>query len=340
MSNIIDEKFLVTGAGGFVGGHLVTYLKSQGQNVRALVRNANEVALYQALGVDVVVGDLRDFDSLKKAVAGISGIYHIAAMFRKAGLPDQEFYDINVTGTKNLLDIAIANNVKRFIHCSTVGVHGHVEVPPANEDSPFAPGDHYQKSKLEGEELALSYFKEGLISGTIIRPAMIYGPGDMRTLKLFSMVNRRTFFYVGDGSNLVHFIDVRDLAKAFYAAMCKTELNAESFIIAGKSAVPLKQVTSLIATELGVKPPWIKLPIKLMQAIGSTCEALCKPFGIQPPIYRRRVDFFTKDRSFNSEKAARLLGFVPEKELQDVANRFGITTRNRRLISVVIERNT
>lgn len=305
------EIYLVTGAAGFTGGYLVRHLVDQGIRVRAMVRDRSRAGGLEALGVEVVEGDLTDAASLVRAVEGIKGVYHIAALFRQHGFPDSVFREVNAEGTRRLIDAAVAAGVSRLIHCSTVGVLGHIANPPADEATPYNPGDIYQQTKMEGEQIALEAFRSGRIAGVVIRPAMIFGPGDQRTLKLFRMIARKRFFYVGRGEASVHWIDVRDLARSFRLAMEHTERNAEIYIIAGREPMPLRAMADEVARQFGVSPPWFRVPVRPMQWAGSLCEAVCRPFGIEPPLYRRRVDFFTKDRSFNSAKATAELGFEP-----------------------------
>jgi len=292
---------LVTGAGGYVGSEIVRQLLKRHRPVRAMVRDPSQAAALERLGAEVVIADLQKPETLDETVRGVSWVYHIASLFRVAGRPESEFHAVNVDGTRHMLEAAIAAGVERFVHCSTVGVHGHIESPPANEEAPCNPGDPYQRTKLEGERVAMEYFRSGRIRGVTIRPAMVYGPGDTRNLKMFRMIARRLFFYVGDGTTKVHYVDVRDLARAFILAMDAQHLNAETYLIAG---------------EIGVAPPWLHLPVKPMQWLGSACEAICRPFGIEPPIFRRRVDFFTKHREFDCAKAARDLGFQPSRSLE------------------------
>ncbi len=311
-----QELYLVTGASGFVGGFMVRHLLDEGKTVRAMVRDEGKAAPLRELGVEVVVADLTDEEGLTRAVKGVRGVYHIAALFRQQGLGDEVFHEVNAEGTRRILDAAVAANVSRFVHCSTVGVLGHIENPPADEQTPYNPGDIYQRTKMAGEENALAYFREGRIPGVVIRPAMIYGPGDTRTLKLFRMIAKRIFFYVGPGLAKVHWIDVRDLARAFRLAMEHEEHNGEVYIIAGATSVPLREMAEEVASQLGVTRPWIRLPVKPMQWAGSVCEAICRPFGIEPPLYRRRVDFYTKSRDFDGSKAARDLEFKPAQTFQ------------------------
>ncbi len=313
---------LVTGAGGFVGSVLVDALLRQGVRVRAMVHSLSRQGDLAGKAGEGVAADLSDLESLRRAVVGVRYVYHIASIFRQAGLPESVFHDVNATGTARLLDACIEAGVQRVIHCSTVGVLGHINHPPADENTPFNPGDMYQRSKMDGENIALDYFRSGRIKGVVIRPAMIYGPGDERTLKMFRMIAHRRFFFVGPGKALVHFIDVRDLAQAFILAMEKSALNGEVYIVAGPRALPLVELVEIIARELGVPPLRLHLPVRPMQMLGSLCEAVCTPFRIQPPIFRRRVDFYTKNRAFDCRKAHRDLGFAPaqslEQEIRDI----------------------
>jgi PAS domain-containing protein len=155
---------------------------------------------------------------------------------------------------------------------------------------------------------------------------MIYGPGDRRTLKLFKMISKGLFFYVGRGEAKVHFVDVRDLARAFRLALEREDVSNEVCIVAGKRSFALREFAETVASILNVRAPWVRLPVKPMQLLGSLCEALCTPLGIKPPLYRRRVDFYTKHREFDCSKACSLLGYVPSQEpvdeLVDIINSY------------------
>lgn len=315
---------LVTGASGFVGSHVVREMLDHGYTVRVMVRTEGQALAFRSLDVETVLGDLRKPERLADVVRGVGSILHIASIFRQAGLPDEVYRDVNATGTQRLIDTAAAAGVSRFIHCSTNGVHGGIKNPPGNEDSPVKPGDVYQESKWEGEQIAMRAFESGRIRGAVLRPAMIYGPGDTRLLKIFRMIARRRFFYIGLGDAFVHYIDVRDLARAFRLALEHTEVNARAYIIAGREIVTLRDSAERIAKIIGVRPPWLRLPVKPMQWAGSICEAVCRPFNIEPPIFRRRVDFYTKHRSFDVSRAASEIGFEAaqslDTELREISN--------------------
>lgn len=320
------KKVLVTGASGFTGSWVLKELASRNISIRAMVRDASKFKQASLSNVEVVEGDLGNHDSLASAVNGVDAVIHIAAIFRQAGLPDEAYTQVNVEGTRKLLEFACAAGVKRFIHCSTIGVHGHITNPPATEEAPFDPGDVYQRSKLAGELVAREFFESNKINGAVIRPAMIYGPGDRRTLKIFKMLSRKRFFYVGAGDQFVHFVDVRDLARAFVDLLIAQHLHNQVYIIGGSAPMPLKDFISKITEIMDVPKPWLHLPVKPLQIAGTICEAICTPLKISPPLYRRRVDFFTKNRHFDCSKAKNDFGFKPRQELigelKDIINSY------------------
>lgn len=310
-------RILVTGASGFTGGHLVRRLAAEGHTVRAVVRRPDVCDDLRSCGIEVVKGDLLDLESLARACKGIDLIYHIAAIFRAQGISSKLFWDINVDGTRRLLDAAIQQGVARFVHCSTIGVHGHIGNPPANEETPYAPGDIYQESKVAGEKIAIDSMEKGEIALTVFRPAGIYGPGDMRFLKIFRAINKRRFPMLGSGEILYHFTYITDLVDGII--LCGTKENAagQIYILGGERYLMLNEVVAMIAAELGVPGPRIHIPLWPVYLAGACCEAVCRPFGIEPPLYRRRIDFFSKSRAFDISKAKRELGYRPNVDLKD-----------------------
>jgi nucleoside-diphosphate-sugar epimerase len=311
-------KALVTGATGFTGRVLAGQLASTGAQVRLLVRNrARWQRNGDPSGVEVLEGDVRDRQAVAAAMDGIDTVFHLAALYRVAGLPEQAYWDVHVTGTANLLEAARAAGVARFVHCSTVGVHGHVDEPPADETYRVAPADAYQRSKLEGERLALRCHREAGLPVTVIRPTAIYGPGDTRLLKLFRLAAMRPTVILGSGRIYYHMVHVDDLAESFLLAANVDAAVGEVFIVGGEEVLTLNQLLERIAATLGASGRILHLPALPAQLLGSMCEAICRPFGLSPPIYRRRVDFFTKSRAFCIDKAKRVLGYRPAVTLQD-----------------------
>jgi dihydroflavonol-4-reductase len=264
-----------------------------------------------------VTGDLRDADSLERAAEGVEVVYHIAAIYRQAGLRDNEYRAVNAEAVRTVIHAAKAGGARRVVHCSTVGVHGDVEHPPANEDGPLRPGDIYQETKLEGERVAREAARETGVEVVIARPTGIYGPGDRRLLKLFRGVARRRFVILGDGEIFYHLTYIEDLVEGFRLCGTVPAAAGRTYILAGGEVTTLNALIGLIASEAGVPPPRVHLPVWPFWTAGALCELVCSPFGIEPPLYRRRVDFFTKSRAFDISRARAELGYAPQIGLRD-----------------------
>lgn len=311
-------RALVTGATGFTGGHLVRLLQEHGDQVTALVRQRDgRAASLEAVGIEVRVGDLADRGSLAGAVRGMDVVYNIAAVYRQAAVGRETYTTVNSTAVGWLIDAAGRAGVRRVVHCSTVGVHGDVEHPPGNEDAPLRPGDEYQRSKVLGEGVARETASRAGIELVIARPSGIYGPGDRRLLKLFRGVARRRFVVLGSGRIFYHLTFVDDLNEGFRLCGTVPEAAGCTYILAGGEVLSLNDLVALIAEEAHVAPPRLRLPAWPFWVAGAACEAVCVPLGIEPPLYRRRVDFFTKSRAFDIARARRELGFAPQVALRE-----------------------
>jgi nucleoside-diphosphate-sugar epimerase len=327
---------LVTGATGFTGGHLAATLARQGDGVRALVRPKSRARFDRsplpAAGVQAVEGDLGDRAALMRATEGVEVVYHIAATYREAGQPDSAYRAINVDGTRNLLEAARSGGTRRLVHCSTGGVHGHIEHPPADEDAPLNPGDVYQETKLEAEQLARQFGLDTGLDVVVARPIGIYGPGDTRFLRMFRGLERGRFPMLGSGRAFYHLTYIDDLVEGF--RLCGTHAAAagRTYILAGPRYTTLEELVALVARELGVRPPRIHWPVWPFWTAGVLCEMICVPLRVEPPLYRRRVDFYTKSRAFDTKRARTELGFAPKVDLEEGIHRTADWYRQQNLL--------
>ncbi len=309
-------KILVTGATGFTGGYLCKQLVEQGKQVVAFVRTGPRVEKLRETGVECREVDIRNPEDVSDNFQDIEQVYHIAAAYRTEHADESEFWRINVDATRNMLDAAKAAKVRRFVHCSTVGVQGEINDPPADEDYRFEPGDHYQESKKEGELLARQYFSEGL-PGAVVRPVGIYGPGDTRFLKLFRPVSKGAFVMIGDGNVLYHMTYITDLIQGFILAGTSEAALGQVFTIGGPEYTTLRELVNTIADVIGKPRPRLRIPYAPVYAASVVCDRVCKSIGVRPPLYPRRVEFFAKDRAFTIDKARKMLGYAPEVNLRE-----------------------
>lgn len=314
-------KVLVTGATGFTGHNLSKKLLADGHDVRVLVRSSSRLGLKEDNNLEVHEGDIRDENAVNIAVDGVEKVYNIAAMFRSACSVDQDYYDIHVKGTQHLLRASLKCGVKRFVHCSTVGVHGDVKEPPATELSPYAPADIYQRTKLEAELWAREFADKNDLALSVVRPTAIYGPGDMRLLKLFKLAVKKVTPVIGTGKIYYHMVYIDDLVQGILLAGEHEAAKGQVFIIGGEEKMILDDLLITIAKLLGKSESLLHIPALPFQLAGSLCEKICIPLKIEPPIYRRRVDFFTKSRSFDITKAKECIGYRPRYGLQEGLSR-------------------
>ena len=309
-------RVLVTGGTGFTGSHLVRRLLEKGHKVSVI---DNQKGLFydelKAAGATIELGSITDKSLTDKMVKGSEVVHHLAAAFRQLNVPERYYWDVNVEGTRQLLDAAHRFRVRKFIYCSTQGVHGHIKNPPGNEQSPIAPEDYYQLTKYEGEKVLQEYVEKDLNAVTI-RPTAIYGPGDPeRFLLLFRMVKRQSFLMFGNGQTFYHPVYIENLVDAFELAADKEGIHGQTYIVADEHYYSLNELVQHVATAMDVPLRIRHFPFWPLWTSAFACEMACKPFRLTPPIFRRRVDWFRQVRAFSIEKAKRDLGYLPKVDL-------------------------
>ncbi|GJQ57885.1 MAG: NAD-dependent epimerase/dehydratase family protein [Candidatus Scalindua sp. AMX11] len=317
-------KVLVTGGTGFTGSALVMRLLDMGHHVRSLdYQEGIRCTELREAGAEIIIGSIEDRALVNRSVEGMEVVYHVAAAFRELDVPDKHYYEVNVGGTRNVMEAAKNYGVKKVVYCSTQGVHGHITTPPGDENSPIKPEDYYQQTKYEGELVVQEFIKSGM-NATIIRPTAIYGPGDPeRFFMIFKRVKNGTFPIFGSGKTYYHPVYIDNLIDAFILVMDLDRGKGETYIIADDDYLPIKILVEKVGKALGVPVKIKHYPLLPLMIAGHICEKVCKPFGIAPPIFPRRVDWYRQVRAYKIDKAKRDLGYQPHVCIEEGLRRTG-----------------
>lgn len=312
-------RVLVTGGKGFLGTHLVRRLLADGQEVRVFAHRGSKQgeASPATTGCEVQWGDIRHLPDVEQAVEGMETVFHLVSNFRKGGSDKTDAYAVNVEGTKHVLGAAKKYGVGRVVHCSTIGVHGDVQSIPAHEETPFNPTDLYQETKLMAEQYVWKFHQETGLPISVVRPISLYGPEDLRMLKLFRTIKKRQFIYIGQGNVLFHPAYIDDVIEGFLLCASHEKAVGEAFIIGGDGYLPLQDLVDRISAQLQVPAPSMHIPLRPVEWLAGLCESVCTPLGIEPPLHKRRVSFFKNNRAFSIEKVKRVLGYAPRVSLEE-----------------------
>lgn len=311
-------KVLVTGGTGFTGKALVRRLLDEGYQVVALdYKEGLKTEELRQGGAEVVIGSVTDRSVVERCMDGVDYVQHLAAAFRELNVANNYYYDINVNGTRNVLDAAFQQGVKKFIYCSTCGVHGNIDNPPGGEDAPIQPADYYQQTKYEAEPIVREYFSKGMKT-VILRPAAIYGPGDPeRFFMIFKRCAKGVFPMFGDGKTYYHPLYIDNLVDALMLAMEEGKGDGEAFLIADEDYCEIEELVKRVGKALGITVRIPHYPVMPLVVAGHIFETVCKPFHITPPIFPRRVDWYRQNRAFDISNAKQQLGYVPRIGLDE-----------------------
>ena len=320
-------KALVTGATGFVGGAVARALVRAGTDVRALVRSKSEARNLSGLPVEQVEGDLLDPASLRRALAGCRQLYHVAAFYALWAKDPSIFYDVNVTGTRNVLTAARLAGVERTVYCSTIGAIGlpaggglGTEETPVSLDQMAG---HYKRSKFLAEQEVLALAKEGL-PVVIVNPSAPVGAGDIKPTPtgqvILDFMKGRMPAYIETGMNIV---DVDDVAAGHLLAMQKGR-QGERYILGCKNLM-LKEVFDILSRLTGVKAPLLRLPRSLVLPLAHVNQWMAYVTGHPPRIPLEGVKMAKYRMHYDCSKALRELGIPqtpPEAALEKAVHWF------------------
>jgi nucleoside-diphosphate-sugar epimerase len=317
-------RILVTGGTGFTGTALVERLCREGHSVVALdYKEGLACDALRALGAEVTIGSVTDRPAVERSMRDVKFVFHLAAAFRELNVPNSFYDEVNVGGTRVVLEAARQAGVRKFVYCSTCGVHGNIDHPPAGEDAPIQPADYYQRTKYEAEPLVKEFGRAGMET-VILRPAAIYGPGDPeRFFLIFKRVAKGSFPMFGSGRTLYHPLYIDNLVDAFLRCMPPGAGAGREYLIADERYYPIEEIVRAVGRALDVPVRIRHYPVLPVVVAGHICETVCRPFGVTPPIFPRRVDWYRQNRAFDITRAKRELGYQPKVELEDGLRRTG-----------------
>ena len=307
-------KYLITGATGFIGPHLVRKLVNDGHTCRCLVRNSSNVEELKELGVELAQGDITRAETLKGIADGMDRVLHMATLGHMSNFTVTEsmFEAINVQGTQNIMAEALQAGVQRVVHCSTVAAMGICPDVPATEESSCNPHHPYGRSKLKAEQKVQVLIAEKTLPAAIIRFSMVYGPGDARDiLKLTRLTKKGLFPKIGNRPKLTPLIHVDDAVKGLLLAAEKGR-SGEVYLLTNQESLPFDNVRKILQQALGTKRFPLYVPEWAALTAASLSEKIFPIIGKIPPVSRKNIESTLADRVFSIEKAKKELGFHPQ----------------------------
>ncbi len=280
---------LVTGATGFVGGHVVRRLRREGLQVRAVVRDLDRARAFKDLGVDVVPGDISDRASLERATAGAERVIHLVGIIQES--PGATFKAVHVEGTRNLIDASKKSGVRHFFYQSALGAR-----PGARSE--------YHKTKWEAEELV----RASGISHTILRSSLIYGPGDKFTTRLSNIIKLSPVLpVIGSGKSKVQPIHIDDAVSCIVKIVTSDTFRNEIYEIGGPDQLTYEEVTTAIADAMGIKRPSVHVPLLFLKPMARALETILA----KPPVTSDQLILLQEDNVCSMQDIREIFGIEP-----------------------------
>jgi nucleoside-diphosphate-sugar epimerase len=312
----MSSRYLITGATGFVGGHVAEACKARGIAVSTVARSSSDTALLDSLGATVYRGDLTDARVVQQALEGVEAVVHCAAKVGDWG-PVEEYRAVNVEGLRNLLEACKGRQLRRFVHMSSLGVYEarHHHGTDETEPLPDRHVDGYTQTKVESERLALAYQREHGIPVVVLRPGFVYGPRDRTVLpRIIKRLQQGQIHYLGGGGRALNTIYVHNLVDAVFLALEKPDGVGQVYNLTDGEPVSKQRFFEAFADGLGLPHPHQRLPLWLAR-LAVRCLRLQARWatrrGKMPWMSQAQYKFLLLNLDFSIEKARRELGYRP-----------------------------
>jgi nucleoside-diphosphate-sugar epimerase len=313
----MSDRYCITGATGFVGGHLAEACVARGHAVSTIARSGSDTALLEQLGVTIHRGDLTDHAVVKQALEGADVVVHCAAKVGDWG-PVEDYRAINVEALRGLLEACRGRPLKRFVHLSTLGVYAarHHHGTDETEQLPESHMDGYTQTKVEAERLVMLYQREHGVPVAVLRPGFIYGPRDRTVLpKLLETIRKRKFRWLGGGRKALNSIYVSNLVDAIFLAVEQPAAVGQIYNLTDGELVSKRRFIETLITGLGLpKPRPVGLPLWIARFFAWNMERQARKTNAPhaPRLTQARLKFLGLNLDFSIEKAKRDLGYQPQ----------------------------
>jgi 2-alkyl-3-oxoalkanoate reductase len=317
----MSATYFITGATGFVGGHLAEACKARGIAVRTIARATSDISLLEQLGATILRGDLSDPELLRRALDGAEVVVHCAAKVGDWG-PVQDYRSVNVDALRTLLDACKDRPLKRFVHLSSLGVYAarHHHGTDETEPLPDQHMDGYTQTKVESERLVLDYHKKHGVPVVVLRPGFIYGPRDRTVLvKLVESLRNKQMPYIGGGAGAMNTIYVGNLIDAIFLAIDNPNAIGQVYNLTDGEVVSKRRFIDAIADGASVARPSRSVPLWLARTAAWFMERRARRRGATeaPRLTQARLKFLGLNLGFSIDKARTQLGYKPRVPFAD-----------------------
>lgn len=313
---------LITGATGFIGRHLSERLSHENHhNIRALALPGEDTSALDHLGVEVVHGDVLDYQSLQRAASNCQRIFHLAARTESSGPSRKDFEEVNVQGTANVARAALSAGADRLVFCSSGALYGRdIRNRAINEDTIPVPDSPYGQSKFSAERILLSHHQRDGLPVVLARTSAVLGPGAMSWLNLFQTIAAGRFRLIGDGQNYHHTADIADIVEGLALCGSVTGIEGQTYILAGAEPVPLRDLVQTIAEQVGATRMPTNLPAGPFRLYEAASRHLFSLIGYRLP-RADRIDLYLGDRAFDLSRSGHGLGYIPKVSTKEAVHR-------------------
>lgn len=313
---------LVTGATGFIGRHLIERLVTAGESVKAFVRPSANAAWLDALGVEIVRGDIGDAQGVERAVERCRIVFHLAATTESSGLLSRGDVEVaNIQGAENVTRAALRADIERLVFCSSVAVYGRIARHRLIDESTTTdPDSPYGESKVLGEQVVLSARQRHGLPVVVARISTVWGPGTTSWLGLFQSIAAGQFRLIGEGTNYHHIADVSDVVEGLLLCGSVKGVEGRTYILAGSESVQLRRLVEMIGEEVGTPRFPANLPAAPLHVYRVLDRMAVALIGRKLP-RADRLGLFLGDRTFDIGRARQELGYVPRIGTKDTIHR-------------------